>query len=192
MKGGIDGGLLIPLQSEGYHILSIETTSAHSTLAAQEFADYVKEEGLTPIAQIRAANGQTDQDGREIYSRRGKALIQIGKNTDMPDAHVTAPIGLTLEIVPDTNPYTLSEGEAQTSTIYYRGEPIQGVTIGLISLDTDAGILALSETNSKGKVTFPRQGQGSYMLHAVWSDELEGNPEAEFDTIFSSLSFAFE
>jgi len=110
----------------------------------------------------------------------------------MPDAHVTAPIGLTLEIVPDTNPYTLSEGEAQTSTIYYRGEPIQGVTIGLISLDTDAGILALSETNSKGKVTFPRQGQGSYMLHAVWSDELEGNPEAEFDTIFSSLSFAFE
>jgi len=67
-----------------------------------------------------------DRDGREIYSRRGKALVQIGDVGTDTD-YVTQPLGLTLEIVPVENPYSLAPNSPMTSKIYYRGLPMKGV-----------------------------------------------------------------
>jgi len=185
----------MPLRFEGNgtHILMIETTSASSILPADSFNAYLKEEGLTPIKLDRENKQLETADGREIYSRRGKALIQIGPlNEAASSNYVTQPLGLTLEIVPQTNPYAINAGEPLTSTIYYRGKPTQGVTIGLISLDTELGLIDIQKTNSKGEVTFKRPETGEWMLHAVWSDPLEDTRMADYDTIFSSLSFGFD
>jgi len=83
----------------------------------------------------------------------------------------------------------LGEGETFSSRVYYRGVPISGVTIGLIDLDSDDGILALKTTRVNGLVHFDRPKDGSWMLHAVWSAPLEESDAADYDTVFSSLSF---
>jgi len=189
----------LSLTTMGTHILSIETTSAKSVLAAEKFNRYVEEEGLTPIQRQRDSKNMTGKPGREIYSRRGKALIQVGtrhKCSETADHvhyydHVTTPLGMTLEIVPNQNPYHLESQAPFEATIYYRGKPTEGVTVGLISLDTTEGVIASKVSDNTGKVVFPRPDKGDWMLHAVWSDPLEENIEAEFDTIFSSLSFGF-
>jgi len=87
------------------------------------------------------------------------------------------------------NPARLGEGETFSSRVYYRGVPISGATIGLIDLDTDDGILALKKTKANGLVEFDRPEAGSWMLHAVWSNPLDAGDKADYDTVFSSLSF---
>ena len=186
-----NGDMLLSLNAPGTHLMIIETTSATSILPAETFNNYLEEEGLTPISADRARKETQDIEGREIYSRRGKAIIQIGPLDEDAASYVTRPVGMTLEIVPQTNPYALAAKAPLTSTTYYRGKPTEGVTIGLISLDTDAGLVEVKTTNAKGEVTFKRPETGQWMLHAVWSDPLEDTSKADYDTIFSSLSFGF-
>ncbi|WP_026942535.1 DUF4198 domain-containing protein [Hellea balneolensis] len=185
------GDVILSLKDEGTHMVMIETTSAVSILPPEKFTDYVNEEGLTPIIAHRSEYELNDEDGREIYSRRGKALVQIGDMTDQKAAYVTRPVGMTLEIVPQVNPYALKAGAELTSTVYYRGNPIEGVSIGLISLDTEKGLVRTQITNAEGQVSFDRPVTGQWMLHAVWSDPMENTLTADYDTIFSSLSFGF-
>jgi len=181
--------LPIKLEEQGLHILTIETTSSVSILAGEKFNDYVEEEGLTPIKIDRVIKGTTDKPGRETYSRRGKSLIQVGEMSEIDPPYLTRPLGLTLEIVPLQNPARLEAGEIFSSRVYYRGVPISGATIGLIDLDSDDGIFALKKTQANGLVEFDRPKAGSWMLHAVWSDPLEESDTADYDTVFSSLSF---
>ena len=184
------GALPISFKSNGTHVLTIETTSATSVLGAEKFESYIEDEGLTPIIRARKMSKTEDRDGREIYSRRGKALVQIG-DVEADAYYVSQPLGLTLEIVPLENPYSLAPNSSMTSKIYYRGLPMKGVTVRLVSLDTGESPTISQKSDGKGTVTFNRPDTGNWMLHAVWSDPLENNPDAEFDTIFSSLSFGF-
>ena len=186
------GSFMIETLRTGTNLLTIETTSAFSDLPADKFNAYLAEEGLTPIAQDRERKGTQDQNGTEIYSRRGKALIQVGDLSPQDPDFLTRPLGMTLEIVPSAHPMRLKAGEPMTSTSYYRGAPTSGITIGLIDLSGDRGLIATAKTDNAGRVTFPRPQAGAWMLHAVWSDALEDTTKADYDTIFSSLSFAVE
>lgn len=186
-----DQRYLIPFETMGVHVLSIETTSAVSVLEADKFASYLEEEGLKPIAIHRKATGMDGEKGREIYSRRGKALIKVGDETAAASAFVQKPIGMTLELTPLQNPYALQPGEPLEIEVRYRGENAAGVSVGLFRLDSQQGRVATHQSNLQGIITIERPETGAWMLHAVWSDPLEGDSRAEYDTIFSSLSFGF-
>ena len=180
----------IKFKAPGTHLLAIETTQAFSKLESDAFNAYLDEEGLTPIKLHRVRNRLTEQAGTEVYSRRGKSIIQIGKPTSSDDALVTRPIGMTLEIVPTANSARLAESDSMTSQIFYRGQPQSGVTVGLVDLSGDLGLVNEQVSDKKGFVTFKKPSKGAWMQHAVWSDPMEDNNRADYDTIFSSLSFA--
>jgi len=181
--------LPIKLDSDGLHIMTIETTNAISVLKASKFNAYIEEEGITPIKIDRVMQGTTNEAGRETYSRRGKTLIQVGEISEADPEYLLRPIGLTLEIVPLQNPARLKQGEIFSSQVFYRGVPVSGATIGLINLQSKDENVILSKTDAGGFVKFERPPEGEWMLHVVWSDKLENNDKAEYDTIFSSLSF---
>ena len=175
----------------GTHMVTIETTHAVSVLEAEQFNDYLDEEGLTPIKVARLQNRTQDEAGHEIYSRRGKALFQVGPYTGLQDNVVTAPIGMTLEIVPTVNPYSVDHDEDLPVQIYYRGKLTSGVTVLLIDLDSDVGIIEKHISDQTGTATFSRPQTGRWMIHAVWSAPLPDTEDTDFDTTFSSLSFGF-
>jgi len=180
-----------PPLSLGTHMITVETTHAVSVLEADKFNAYLDEEGLTPIKVARIANRTQDEPGHEIYSRRGKAILQVGPYTGKQDGIVTKPVGMTLEIVPTVNPYGIEAGKELPVHIYYRGALMSGVTVLLIDLDSDVGIVEKHISDKDGAATFIRPETGRWMIHAVWSAELPDTAEADFDTTFSSLSFGF-
>ena len=47
-------------------------------LAGEKFDAYLREEGLDRIADLRVQRGESDQPGREVYSRCAKALLCAG------------------------------------------------------------------------------------------------------------------
>lgn len=188
-ESGSDDGSLT-LTTPGTHVLVLETGPALSVLPAIRFNDYLKVEGLTPAIAARARAGTTASEGREFYSRRAKTLIEVG-SADAPQPQVTRATGLRLEIVPQRNPYDLKPGEALPVQILYEGRPLSGATVKLTNLDFDAEPIAQKLTDAKGSVSFDVPLRGQWQLNVIWTRPIS-NPRADFDTVFSSLSFGFK
>jgi uncharacterized GH25 family protein len=183
----IDGAAdaMAELTEPGTHIIAFTSNHALSDLDAKAFNTYAEHEGLALVIATRRQAGKTEARGRELYARRAKALIQVGGTaTDT----VSRPIGQTLEIVPETNPYLLRPGEPLRARILFHGAPLAGASVVLESLAADAkhGTPVLSDKD--GRVSFPNPGTGSWKLNTVWSYPIV-DPRAEFETIFCSLTF---
>lgn len=172
----------------GTYLVVLTTNHASSNLPAIRFNDYAKTEGLVPALAVRAKAGTADTPGREIYSRRAKALVEIGTTT-APQPWVTKPLGLTLEIVPERNPYALKPDEALPVRVYYDGRPLAGALVKLTNLDFDAKPVRAATTDTGGRAVFGIPFRGLWQMNVIWTKQIAGTPQADFDTTFSSLTF---
>lgn len=185
-------GLLRPVLPEpGFHVLTLTSTHASSDLPADRFNSYLEEEGVRPILEHRRARDTMDTNGREIYSRRGKSLILVGDLDGASDDHVTRPLGLTLEIVPLTNPMRVSAEDGFDLEVRYRGQPVPGALVHVQSLSRNDVAIDPIRTDGDGRARFDPGVGGAWMLHTVWSSPTRIDPRGDYDTTFSSLTFSF-
>ncbi len=175
----------------GLQVLSFETNGTYSELPDIRFNDYIKFEGMTPAITARAQAHKTDQPGREVYSRRAKALIQVGAYNRSDDAVATRPTGLSLEIVPDVNPYAPGFKGSLPVHIYYYGKPLAGATVMVNNLDFDDRPVATVLSDANGKANFTIPHLGLWQLNVVWTRPITNDPKADFETTFSSLTLGF-
>ncbi|CAN5444858.1 hypothetical protein BH10PSE5_BH10PSE5_12200 [soil metagenome] len=175
----------------GTQILVMQSNHAQSELPGLRFNAYIKDEGMTPALELRGRTRSNDQPGREIYSRRAKALVQVGPPSAKPQPHVTRPIGLTLEIVPEINPYAPGAGETLPVRVIYEGRPLAGALVKLNNLDFDGRPVEQFRTDAAGRAVFHVPRTGSWQLNVIWTKPIKGDTKADFDTTFSSLTFGF-
>jgi hypothetical protein len=180
------------LREAGAHLIVLQTDNhAQSHLPSLRFNDYLKAEGLTPALSQRIRLRQMDRDGSENYSRCAKSIVQVGSAGTGPQARVTRPVGLPLEIIPERSPYA----EPQTSTlpvrILYRGQPLAGALVKLTRLEDDEAPLETHLTDRAGRATFAMPSSGTWLLNVVWTRIQPSYAETDFETLFSSLSFGF-
>jgi uncharacterized GH25 family protein len=175
----------------GSHVVVLETNHALSNLPFIRFNDYVKLEGIQPIINQRLRTKTTEAPGRETYSRRAKSLIQVGPVDPSAPSLATHAFGLTLEIVPDVNPYTLGPSDSLPVHVIYEGKPLAGALVKLTNLEFDVRPVEMQITDQAGRASFKVPLKGSWLLNVIWSKPIQNNPQADFDTTFSSLSFAF-
>ena len=174
----------------GLHLIAVETHETVQELPADRFNAYASEEGLSLALAERARRNTEDRPGREAFSRRAKALIQVGPRTQDASAVATARLGQTLEIVPERDPFTLPAGEPLPVRLYYEGRPLSGATVELISLDIAGGRVARRVTDADGRVSLKLPRVGSWLLNAIWSKPVE-RADADFETVFASLTFGY-
>jgi len=192
LRSGGSADLTTSFATPGLHILAMQTNHATSELPAIRFNDYAREEGLAPILAARRRAGALNTAGRELYSRRAKALIQVGRGAPVDQALATRPIGLKLEIVPDRNPYALDGSRVLPVHVLYNGRRLPGATVKLTNLGADERPLAVAVTDRAGRARFRVPATGAWLLNVVWGEPVNGNPKAEFDTTFSSLTFGYD
>lgn len=180
------------LKSAGLHVLGMQTVYAYSNLPALRFNDYIKAEGLVlPFAYRSRARAMT-LPGRERYSRRAKALIQVGPQTAANTVVVTRPIGMKLEIVPEKNPYSLDRTRRLPVHVLFNGKRLPGASVKLTSLEFDARPIESEITDRAGRATFTVPPVGDWLLNVIWSEPVAGDPNADFETTFSSLTFGYD
>lgn len=174
----------------GTHIVALRSGHATSELPAVRFNDYLKEEGLAPATTVRAQAGTTQAAGREIYSRRAKTLVQVGP-ANANQRHVTRPIGLTLEIVPETNPYVPRTTNDLPVRIFYQGRLLPGALVKLTNLQADQKPVATRISDRSGRAVFSVPQKGLWQFNVVWTRPIKGDARGDFDTTFSSLTFGY-
>ncbi len=175
----------------GTYVIAFASNNAISNLPALRYNDYAKAEGLTEALRQRDAAGTTESPGRELYSRRAKALVQVGAPGRVPQPQVTNPVGLSLEIVPERNPYSPSGGDSLPVRVLYDGRPLAGALVKLNDLASDAKPVEMHLTDAAGRAVFGLRRQGDWQMNVVWSRPLRTTRLADFVTTFSSLTFGF-
>ncbi|RIJ21623.1 DUF4198 domain-containing protein [Henriciella barbarensis] len=188
----LSGDLSVVLDEIGTHLILVETTNSFSELDADKFTSYVEDEGIRPIMLDRAANRAEDHPGKELYSRRGKALVQVGCPDEASD-NWGKELGLTLEIVPGANPIDWNVGATMPINVHYHGVPVSGATLHITNLDDDT-VHFSAETDVDGVVDISSSlTEGRWLVHTVWAEAADGLLEgADYQTIFSSLTFDTE
>ncbi len=186
---GADG--VLRLTKPGTHLLAFQSAPTPSDLPAVRFNSYLRDEGLTIPLADRAQAGRDTANGREIYSRRAKAIVQIGPIDKRQGSVALKRLGLTLEVVPEHHPLTLKPGEALPVRIFFRGAPLAGATVKLTNLDADAKPVATQRTDGAGRAAFLVPRRGKWLVNTIWSTKIANRQNADYETIFSSLTFGF-
>jgi len=120
---GTNDHLKILLASEGSYIIAMEGKSAFVELGAERFNAYLKENALDDVINQRKKNNATDLPGKEFYIRNTKLIVQTG---DRLDDGYKKRTGLTLDIIPQTNPTSYKVGDMIKFTILFDGKPLFG------------------------------------------------------------------
>jgi uncharacterized GH25 family protein len=191
LRSGGTADITLQFAEPGVHVIGLQTNYAFSELPATRFNEYAREEGLALVLAVRKRAGKNNTPGRERYSRRAKAMIQVGRQTAANQVLATRPIGLKLEIVPERNPYGLGASRSLPVYVLYKGRRLPNATVKLTSLENDARPVATFVTDRAGRVRFQVPERGNWLLNVVWSEPVQGDRKVDFDTTFSSLTFGY-
>ncbi len=188
--GSEDGAF--QFKAPGTYLLVLETDNkAQSHLPAIRFNDYLRAEGLTPALEQRSRTRRMDADGSECYSRRAKAIVQVGDASETSQSAVTEPVGLPLEIVPEVSPYSEPRPTTLPVRVLYHGQRLARALVKLTQLEHDAVPFETHWTDAAGRAVFNMPGEGTWLLNVIWTTPLPSTSETDFETVFSSLSFGF-
>jgi len=181
--GGSQADGVVRLEQGGTHVLVLVTdTGGKSRLPAAKFNAYLADEGLTPALAARV--GHEGRDGDERYGRVAKALVRAGEGGGVAALQA---VGAPLEVVPLADPYT--RPARLPVRVLYEGRPLAGALVKLTDLANDVRPVAMLRTDAAGEASFEMPAKGDWRLAVVWTKALGPDEDADFETIFSSLTF---
>ncbi len=172
--------------SSGTYVIGFESYHSLSSLEANTFNAYAREEGLADVLAHRQKNGLTTKAGTELFSRKAKAIIQIG--SALSDI-ATKPLGHTLEIVPIQHPAKINSEGTFPVKVLFKGKPLENALVDAAPLSGASHKEQSKTTDNRGEVIFELSGDGAVKLNVVWGEVRPNNTEADYESYFSSLTF---
>jgi uncharacterized protein DUF4198 len=155
-------------------------------LDPRKFNDYLGQEGLDKIRELRAQRGQTGAPAKEIFSRCAKALLAAGGATT--GTGWDRPLGLRLELVPEVNPYTLPGGGVLPARLLYEGRPLPGALVVAFTKDRPAAKVA-ARSDAQGRVALKLDRPGAWLVKAVHMIPAAKESGADWESFWASLTF---
>ena len=173
----------VNIKSKGVLILTTRTIPAYIDEQPEQFAEYLKHEGLTAIL----AQQQPNQPARERYSKYAKALIQ-SEGTDEFFSHV---VGFMIEIVPEKNPFMLRAGDELPVQVLVRGKPAPDLQIEAARAGTGpTEVKVVGRTDATGHLGIPITGPGIWRLHTVSMHQCSDPTLGQcWESFWASLTF---
>ena len=186
---GADPAGTIALRQPGIAIALYRSRPSPVRLEAEAFESYLRDEGLDRVIASRAAHGESQQPGTEIFSRSAKAmLVAPGPAATGSDAQRwRRPVGLTLELV-ETDPRPLAAGGAFAMRLLYRGKALAGALVKAYPKDGNERRLA-ARTDAQGRVRFVLPEGGIWLISAVHMIDAPAASGARWESLWASLTF---
>jgi len=154
-----------------------------------EFTDYLGENGLVDALDLRERLGESEEAAIERYSKWAKAIIEVASSeSGVSNQLWSESIGHTLEIVPRKNPYRMRAGEVLPVTVFFKGKPVSGATIKA-GTDDRSVRLPVVATNRQGNAEIRLVSEGRWYFRALHLNRLDDDPEAQWESFWSTLTF---
>jgi uncharacterized GH25 family protein len=165
----------------GIAVAWVATRERSLELTAEQVTHYLEEVGATDtIGRQWERSGR--KPWRETYAKRAKSIVRVGEDAD--DSW-KRPVGLDLELLPESDPTRLSVGDTLRLRLLWRGEPLAGLAVGAVA-GTPAKP-ALAHTDAEGRVSFVLSKAGPWLVRATRIVPSQARP-GEWDSVFTTLT----
>lgn len=166
----------------------VETAKTFIEIEADHFNDYLAHEGLTQVSEMRAAAGQSQRSGREIYSKYCKTALNGHGGTL---AFLDAPVGLPIEIVP-VNGGPVRTGESLAVRVLVDKSPAPGVQIRAShqpATHSGQATSSVVRTDGNGYASIQLDRPGLWRLHTIAMVPHQDSGVADWESLWASLTF---
>jgi len=184
-RAGMEPAGILRVVAPGLHVVGFHSQPIPIELPPEKFNQYLKEEGLDAIADIRRRRGQANANAREIFSRCAKSLLLVGAPSEEAQDQV---LGFTLELVAERNPYALRVGQMLPLRLLYQGRPLAGILVVAIN-QTNAAEKLIVRSDKNGRVQFSLRPGGMWLVKAVHMVEASPDTHAQWASYWASLTF---
>ncbi len=183
-RSGADPAGSVIIARPGLQWIGYQSKAYPVSLDPRKFEDYLKEEGLERVIAERKRNGQSAAPGRERFYRCAKSLLDVPAGIAKADI----PIGQTLELMPQKNPYALRPGDVLPVSLSFRGKPIANVLVVAMRKGTVERAVR-ARTDANGRVTLRLDGAGFWLVKAVHMEAAPPNAGVDWESWWASMTF---
>lgn len=166
-----------------------ETTDSRLTYSDwSKFTGFVERHDLGNAIAQHAARGIPETGFRESYRRFAKSLLGVGEGAGL-DQH----LGLDVEIVAETNPYTLPDGAPMVVRMYQDGLPRKGAQLEIFQRQAGEVTYNTLRSDADGRVLVPVTPGSEVMLNFVVLTPLDWDPVENgpaWRSLWASMTFA--
>lgn len=180
----------------GVLLAVMDRTPRPIAMERDKFNRYLEDEGQDAVIAARARLGQTDQGGKEVYTRYLKALIQERDLAgSIPSTLYKRRVGQRLEILLENDPGRMQPDKMLTVKVLFEGKPLAGAKVFACRREAgDQGPLALTAvTSAQGLAEFKLDQTGVWLVRLVHfraPAERRPEPTAAWESFWASYSFA--
>jgi hypothetical protein len=168
---------------EGTAVAWVELHPRPLELTAAQVDEYLEEIGEKErVGPLWAARPEPRR-WREVYRKLAKAVFSVGR-ADGEDASWQEPVGLALEMVPETSPAAVAPGGDFMVRVLKEGRPFPGFAVSAVRA---GGHRTLRRTDSEGHVAFVLDRAGPWMLAGV---DLRAGKDGEWESDFTTLTLS--
>jgi uncharacterized GH25 family protein len=183
-RPGDDPAGRVSIGAPGVAVIGYRSRNSFLSQDADKFEEYLREEGLERILELRARRGESGKPSREVFSRCAKALLSSGGGSAGWDRNV----GLTLELLPEKNPLLLAAGGELPIRLLYGQKPLSGALVVALPYDTPDAKLS-QRTDGKGRVRLRLPAAGRWLIKAVHMVPASDTAQADWQSLWASLTF---
>jgi len=200
--GANPAGIWTP-QTSGVHVIAYDSHPQSIELPAAKFESYLAEEGLESISAERERRGESSEPGRELFSRAAKSIVFFEDSAAEETAKTAGfdqVVGLKLEIVPVTDPFSASATGEMTVRVLWRGEPLSNARIDAEPLHTASTHAHQHQhghdhthhgnharTNERGEATFHHLTSDAWLFTCTHM-ERASSADADWSSVWASLT----
>jgi uncharacterized GH25 family protein len=185
---GLDGsdpaGLLRPA-AEGPLVVAYGSLPSYVEVDPAKFEAYLVAEGLDEPKAARAKAKSAGTPGRERFSRCAKTLLSVGGRSGSGSTNA---VGLTLEIVPESDPGEWKAGAPLSFRVLDHGKPLRNALVKARDRESARDPLE-ARTDAAGHVIFRLPRPGAWMIGAVHMVPVRDDPRADWESFWASLTF---
>lgn len=174
----------IKIGSGGTHVATVEARQTSRTWSGAEFKTYLNDNGQEAISDARESAHVAGNSARETCTWYAKLIVQSGAT---PDQTFGVKAGLRVEIVPETNPYTIRTGDHLRCLVLIDGRPAPHVLVKVWSRLNITTFLQNIYTEDDGRITFPISTKGLWMVTTM--KVVHGENDDEWESYHGSLVF---
>jgi hypothetical protein len=160
----------------------IESKPRSLELQPAEVKEYLRE-----IGAWESIGHKWESEGkgkwRESYTKHAKTYVRVGRAER--DGSWDRPVGMELELVPESDPTQLAVGKAFPVRLLENGQPVLEVAIGLVASNAKSG--SLSKTDSEGRVRL-RFDRGGWWLIRATVLKPSSKPDLDWESRFTTLT----
>ena len=176
------GTFVVP--GAGHIVLSAVNGTIVEGMKADEFLEYLIEEGMTGAIDAHKRSGQSNAEPRERYTMYAKSILLSGAASDAWRTVVGHPI----EIVPDKDPYALKPGESLPVHVLLRGRPAANLLVKAASTAANGTQHDVGRTDANGHLEVPVSA-GKWRLHTIAMEQVQNDSDVLWESHWATLTF---